>query len=347
MDALIKATLALPLCQLAPRLAPWRLLEAVRQRGADPTEVQLGAKIFNQWLAERPSSKVSLCAKDFVPILQHAPDIAEQWLRGFCEPTADFHHCGFGSEQAFLALCEALLVHDSERGAQLWKTLHRTMIMRYIGAAGVEELLHIVFRVPGSPAVTALRDELAGLEYCHTDQALFNLAIAAAYNGKGDWLASLIKQDQASKFTWRRKRASVLAGFTVNNALPVEDAWPDGESKTGYADLARKSARFRWTEACARHWWRTYLEAPDPTEAYAAWVLFMRSADRRCRVWMNQAIEATQESDDFFKLKMIHARLNRGQLKNSLKKHEDKLDKSFLDRRIFAGVGPWPKYVPR
>ena len=38
MDALIKATLALPLCQLAPRLAPWRLLEAVRQRGADPTE---------------------------------------------------------------------------------------------------------------------------------------------------------------------------------------------------------------------------------------------------------------------------------------------------------------------
>lgn len=260
-------------------------------------------------------------------------DKAWSWVESFA------NHCGFGSEQAFLALCEALLVHDSERGAQLWKTLHRTMIMRYIGAAGVEELLHIVFRVPDSPAATALRDELAGLEYCHTDQALFNLAIATAYNGKGDWLASFIKQDQASKFTWRRKRASVLAGFTVNNALPVEDAWPDGESKTGYADLARKSARFRWTEACPRHWWRTYLEAPDPTEAYAAWVLFMRSSDRRCRVWMNQAIEATQESDDFFKLKMIHARLNQGQLKNSLKKHEDKLDKSFLDRRIFAGVG--------
>ena len=346
-DALIKATLALPLCQLAPRLAPWWLLEAVRQRGAGPIEVRLAAEIFNQWLAERPSSKVSFCAKDFVPVLQHAPDIVEQWLRGFCESTADFHRRGFGSEGAFLALCEALLAYDPERGAQLWKTLHRTMTMRYIGAVGVEELLHMVFRVPDSPTVKMLRDKLAGLEHCHTDQALFNLAIAAAYNGKTDWLATLIEQDQASKFAWRRKRATALAGFTVNNKLPVEDAWPDGEIKTGYANLAQKAARYRWAEACARHWWQAYLASSDPTEAYAAWVLFLRSADRRVWVWLNQDIEAAQESDDFFKLKMIHAGLNRGKLENALNKRGDKLDENFLDHRIFAGVGPWPKYVPR
>ena len=62
---------------------------------------------------------------------------------------------------------------------------------------------------------------------------------------------------------------------------------------------------------------------------------------------MNQDIEAAQESDDFFKLKMIHARLNQGEARErALKKSEDKLDKNFLDRQIFAGVGPWPKYVP-
>ena len=61
---------------------------------------------------------------------------------------------------------------------------------------------------------------------------------------------------------------------------------------------------------------------------------------------MNQDIEAAQEADDFFKLKMIHYRLNRGKLENALKKREDKLDENFLDRRIFAGLGPWPKYVP-
>ena len=342
-DALVKATLALPLCRLAPRLAPWRLLEAVRQRGADPTEVRLAAKIFNQWLAGRPSSKVSFCVKDFVPVLQHAPDIVEQWLRDFCEPTAGFQYRGFSADRVFLALCEALLAHDSERGAQLWKTLRMTMRMRHIGAVGVEEdLLHMVFRVPDSPAVTALRKELVELEHCHTDQALFNLAIVAACNGKDNWLATIVEKDQASKFAWRRKRAVVLAGFTVNNTLPVEDAWPSGEIKTDYADLAQKAARYRWAEACAHHWWRAYLESSGPTEAYAAWVLFSRSADRRCWVWMYQDIEAAQESDDFFKLKMIHAELNQGKLENALKKREDQLDKNFLDRRIFAGLGPWP-----
>ena len=73
---------------------------------------------------------------------------------------------------------------------------------------------------------------------------------------------------------------------------------------------------------------------------------FCALRDRRCRVWMKQDVEAAQESDDFFKLKMIHARLNQGKLENALKKREDKLDKNFLDRRIFAGVGPWPIYVP-
>ncbi len=349
MDALIKATLALPFDQLAPRLAPWRLLQAARTRGPDPTEVRLAAERFGQLLDGRHRSKaISYCAEDFVPVLQHTPDIVEQWLEGFCEPTADFQRRVLFAEKAFLALCEALLVHDPERGVQLWKTLWKTlsvtMVPRYISTA---DLLHIIFRVPDSPAVTVLRDELAGLEHCHTDQALFNLAIVASCNGKDDWLATLIKQDQTSKFAWRRKRAIVLAGFTVNNTLPVEDAWPSGEIKTGYANLAQKAARYRWAEGCARHWWRAYLASSDPTKAYAAWVLFLRSADRRCWVWMNQDIEAAQESDDFFKLKVIHAGLNQGKLENALKKREDKLDKNFLDRRIFAGVGPWPKYVPR
>ena len=344
MDALIKATPTLPFDQLASRLAPWRLLEAARQRDSNPTEVRLAAETFGQLLAGGHHYHT----EDFVPVLQHAPDMVEQWLEGCTEATANFQHRVFSAEEAYIALCEALLAHDPERGSQLWKTLRATMITRYIGAAGVEDLLHMVFRVPNSPAVTALREELVELEHCHTDQALFNLAIAAAYNGKDNWLATLIEQDQASEFAWRRKRAAVLAGFTVNNTLPVDDAWPNGEIKTGYADLAQKAARYRWAEACACHWWRAYLASSDPTEAYAAWVLFLRSADRRVWAWMNQDIEAAQESDDFFKFKMAHARLNQRKLKRALKKREDedKLDKNFLDRRIFAGVGPWPIYVP-
>jgi hypothetical protein len=44
--ALIEATRALPFDQVVTRLAPWRILEAARLRGADPTEVRLAAEIF-------------------------------------------------------------------------------------------------------------------------------------------------------------------------------------------------------------------------------------------------------------------------------------------------------------
>ena len=416
-DALIEAT-SLPFEKIEPRLAPWRLLEAARRRGADPMEVRSAAASFGHVLAgnrieapdpgsnlsidltktktypfsysvtPRPSQKeeenfrlmldvdarvqthqrafdtatsrirkawqlgatlylIDFDAKDFELVIQHAPDIVEQWLEGSTEATEEFQRRVRLAEGAFLALCEALLVHDPERGSQLWRFLHKTVITRYIGAAGVEDLLHMVFRVPDSPAVTVLREELVELEHCHTDRALFNLAIAASYNGKDDWLTTLIEQDKASKFAWRRKRAAVLAGFTVNNTLPAEGAWPDGEIKTDYAKLAQKSARYMWTEACAHHWWQTYLASSNPSEAYSAWVLFLRSADRRCWAWMNQDIEAAQEADDFFKLKIAHAQLNQGKLKHALEKRENKFDENFLNRQIFAGIGPWSKYVPR
>ena len=301
--ALIEATSALPFDQVVSRLAPWRLLEAVRLRGANPPEVRLAANIFDQALMGNnmeepdPGSNLSINRaknklwpftltvaprldegedalslrlafdekaqtralqhaadtaisrmrearhsgaslylvdigwEDFVPILQYAQDMVEQWLEGFHEPTAEFQRRVRLAEGAYLALCEALLMQQAKRGAPLWRALRSSVITQYRGAAGVDDLLHLIFRVPDSPSVRTLRTEAAGLDQCHTDQALFDLALAASYNDKADWLTDLIDADHTSEFSWRRKRGEVLAGFAVNNTLPVEGAWPDGEVK--------------------------------------------------------------------------------------------------------------------
>ena len=414
--ALIEATRALPFDQVAPRLAPWRLLEATRLRGAEPTEVRLAAEIFGQVLAaekidepdpgsilsvdrtetksspfafsvspqtsqgdtddpaaalraamdadaqtkmhrraaevavsrihEARSSGASLYlanidTTDFELVLRHAPEMVDHWLEGSSELTTDFQRRVRLAEVAFLALCEALLTYDPMRGAQLWRALRATVTTRYIGAADVEDLLHMVFRVPNSPAITTLQDELLGLEYCHTDRTLFDLAIAATYNGKTDWLTTVIEKDRASVLTWKRKRGIILSGFTVNNTLPVAGAWPDGEIRTGYAELNRKSARNQWLEACAHHWWQAYLTARDPMEAYAAWVLLLRSVDRRGWVWLHEDIRAMNDTGAFFKLKLNHTQLNQSKLNRVMEKRTDKLDKNFLGRKIVSGVGPW------
>jgi hypothetical protein len=307
----------------AAETAIFRILEARR----------LGASLY---LAD-------MDADDFAPILGHAAEMTDRWLEGFREPTADFRRRVRLAEAAFLALCEALLRYDPVRGTQLWRVLRATVATRYIGAAGVEELLHIVFRVPDSPAVTVLREDLVGLDRCHTDQALFDLAVAASCNGKTAWLAAVIEADRASALVWRRKRGATLAGFTVNNTLPVAGAWPDGQIRTEYAELNRRSARFRWIEACARYWWRVYLAAHDAAEAYAAWILFLHSADQRASVWMREDVQAANGTGAFFRLKLSHAGFNRSRVERTMEKRADKFDKNFLDRQIVVGLGPWGK----
>ena len=411
-DALIEAGASVAFDELAPKLAPWRLLEAVRRRGANPKEIWLAAGILDctftddevkvtdpgsnlsidvtrvkSWpflysVEPRPSDNevenfrlafdteararayqraidtaasriqearrsgailynISFFPEDFDPILRHASEFVDRWLEGCSKPTAEFQRRVLLAEGFFMALCEALLVHIPEQGSQLWRVLRASMMTRYIGEAGVDDLVHMVFRVPASPAVENLRDELSELKYCHTDQALFDLAIAASHSGKIEWLNKVIKDDRASPYAWRRRRATILEGFSTNNSVPITGAWPDRELKTDNAHLILTAARLKFTEACARHWWRTYLKARDPATAYAAWVLFLRSADRRNWVWMKEDTDNLRESNNFFDLKIAHFQLNQRNLKRAMKEREKKFDQNFLHRKVSRDIGPW------
>ena len=234
-----------------------------------------------------------------------------------------------------------MLDHNPQLGTQLWRVLWDTVTTRYQGVAKVNELLHIVFRARDSCAVDTLRREVAGLKYCNTDQDLFDLAIAAFYNNNADWLANLIEEDRMSKFAWRQLRAITLEGFASKNELPIPEAWPESELKSNYEFLIRDSTRSKWLEACARHWWKAYLDARDPVDAYAAWVLFLKSADRRAWIWLHQEINALNVSDNLQKIKLAHALLNKSRLDEATTKRYDKLKRIFLYRNIIGYIYPW------
>jgi hypothetical protein len=407
---------ATPFDQVAPRLAPWRLLEAARERGEDPGEVRLAASILNDVLAadqlarpdpgailtidrtlqgagpflfsvtpidapqdpndvagnlhgaldNDPAANVrrafstaverirqarasgaslylsNMSAEDMVPVVRHAPDLVELWLQGAPERTDDFRRRVILAEGAFLGLCEALLHHHPDRGVLLWRGLKHSLTTRFIGKAEIDDLIHMVFRAPTSPALVGLKEELLGLEHSGTDKDLFELAAAASLNGQGEWLATMIAADAASPISWRRKRALVLEGFTAGNGLPQPLAWPEGPLRTAHDDLKRRSARFRYLEACAHHWWRRYLAAPDAETAYAAWVLFSRAADRRAWAWIQPDADTGNNTDALYRLKMNHAQINTD-LKRWMVRREDGLDKTFLNRSVQDGVGPWGK----
>ncbi|TGU74587.1 hypothetical protein E4633_03740 [Geomonas terrae] len=409
--ALIAGTIAVPFDQVAPRLAPWRLLEAACRRGSHIAELRLAATILGEILrtehaevpdpgvtvvADRPEGEdgqlsLSVMAKestadsitallqafeheaqmnalqraaktaierirsarangaklyltnvhveDLEAVVVHIPEFLEGWLEGSETFTTDFRRRVLLAESVYLSLCEALLKHDTVRGVTLWRSLRQALRTRYVGRADIDDLVHMAFRAPDKPEISELRKEI--IKECSTDKELLEIAIAATCNGKGEWLSNLIAEDKSSRLPWRRKRGVVLEGFTAHNDLPIPDAWPDYELKTGHEGLYHDSCCQRSREGSSHHWWKKYLSSSTATDGYAAWVLFLRSADRRAWIWLGADVAAADDGSDLFQLKMKHATLNKRKVERWMKKHEDGFDKKFLKRDITDNLGPW------
>lgn len=412
--ALIEATRGQPFEQIAARLAPWRLLEAVRLRGSDASEARIalerldailaggpreapdpGAQIFVEradasnrppWYSARPMppegpnsagalkhafdekaqqeaherasetarARIAKARKEgaslyleFVTredgqaILQNGPELLTRWIDGHDTLSAEFVRRVQLAEGLFLAMAEALLNEQPARGVSVWRALGHAMRTRVTGAAKLPELWHMLFRVPASTEVIAARDALLEPEQTNTDVQLYELALAAQLNGCTGWLEAVVMRDLASQVPWRQQRAEVLRGFLAGNVLPVDDSWPEGQSRSGAQELRRGAARLRYLEACARHWWREYWRRDDLEEAFAAWVLFQQCADRRAVCWMRQEADAATMDDAQRARKRRHWAVNRPRWKNGADKSTLSLQRTFLRRRTDDMVWPW------
>ena len=292
---------------------------------------QSGAKLY----------LATFSSDEFVPVIRYAPEIVDGWLSGLGERSVDFRRRVRLAEGAYLGLCEALLTCKPGRGVALWHALRDCLMTRFVGSADIDELIHIVFRVPHSPEVINLRRELVTLGLCCTDRDLLDLVIAAKANQGDEYLETIIREDRESPYAWRKLRASALEGFALDRELPVAEAWPDGEIIAPWNRLALASARCAWANACARYWWTQYLEAEDDARAYASWVLFVRSVDRRVFIWWENELTEIQKRGEKVRHKIVHARINRDVVRRAAKKREERFEQQFLRRRIVQNIGPW------
>jgi hypothetical protein len=410
--AMIAAGSGLPFDQLAPRLAPWTVLTAVRQRGDEPSEVRFatvllgaalnpsrvapdlgslitmdrssdGAGPFGFWLtvkeendalsmklaldpesmskARRAAADVAIQriklartsgaslfnlnvpTEDCLSLVHEAPDFVDQLLDGVETRSEDFRRRVALAEGFYLALCEALFGTDPAKAVILWRSLKNVLLTRFIGTADVDELTLIVFRAKQSSESEALMDELLDLRNAVCDKDLLDLATAATLTQREDWLKRVIDSDEASDSNWRQQRALVTRGFLSGNSLPLPDAWPDGPIASNRQVRAIRSARFRCSEACASHWLNAYWEATTAESAFAAWVLFEASADRRAWIKLDAPSTAGGTGARLNRLKRIHISVNTGNLEKAMAERESKLDREFLGITTVPGIGPWGK----
>lgn len=277
------------------------------------------------------------CPNDFALVIESAPELIDAWIDGHNILTPDFKRRVRLSEGFYLALCEALLTYAPDKGELLWRGLRETLTTRFIGHAGIDELICMIFRVPNIP--NSLRSELLGLNNTSLDKGLFDLALAAITNDAEDWLDRVIEEDKESGVVWRRQRARVINGFRVKNKISTIDVWPPG--RAGSLRVSRQNVALAWkrSEVFARHWWQRYWEAADDGDAYAAWELLSRCVDRRTLIGMHD-LQSILNSD--FR-RRAHFGLNFEDLESAMKKAEKELDQQFLGRKIVMGIGPWGK----
>jgi hypothetical protein len=252
-----------------------------------------------------------------------SPAAWEDLLAGAEARSATFLRRVHSAEGLYLCLCEVLLAYAPAKGLRLWRALADSMKVRFNGPAKIPELVHIAMRAPDSAEVDALRAELTNLIRCNTDQDLFELVIACQVHGRDKWLEGFIGADVASDQPWRHKRAAVLKAF---HQLPAINKlqWPEGKTVGSLRALERNLLKWTNRGALAKHWWERFIGATDADTAFAAWHVFLGSADRRAWGWRSRRPEPKTELD---RLRELHLRSNKDLFARALEKPEEKIPK--------------------
>jgi hypothetical protein len=74
------------------------------------------------------------------------------------------------------------------------------------------------------------------------------------------------------------------------------------------------------------HWWRRFIAAVSADEAFAAWRVFIGSADRRAHVWMKRVgRENLNDASELRRMRTLHGEVNRNVLEREMKKREDRI----------------------
>jgi hypothetical protein len=247
------------------------------------------------------------------------PSAWELLLTGDEERSPTFVKRVHTAEGLYLALCEALLKLAPPKGLRLWRALEDTLKVRFNGTAKIPELIHIAMRAPDSAEVRALRADLTALQRCNTDRDLFDIVIACKMHGQDRWLEEFINADNKSDQPWRHKRAAVLNAF--HRMPPIDQLqWPEGQTVGSLRFLERSLLKWTNRAVLAKYWWESFHNASDADMAFAAWQIFLISADRRAWVWHSSELSHHSELD---RLRELHLQSSKDHFTRTLERAEE------------------------
>jgi len=261
---------------------------------------------------------IVISVDDARALVHSASAEVDAWLDGLEEMSNSFIQRINLASGLFCALCEALLASDPSRGVLLWRALTEKLHIKHTGLADISDLMHMPFRVAGSPQIDSLRNELYALCRNATVTDYLETVICATANGCSSWLNAQILEDESSAEDWRKKRAVMMRGLT--DEVPIDELeWFEGDADEAWRQVRREAQLWRNRRAYARYWWEKFAEANDDESAYAAWQVFLTCADARAWIWMQAGLPGADEFAPLTRRKLLHLQLARSALERAIK----------------------------
>jgi hypothetical protein len=175
---------------------------------------------------------------------------------------------------------------------------------------------------------------------CNRDADLLQLGMLIRKNGAHgslDWLKRHIDGELASEIPYERAKAIALQGFVEHDERVLGLGNNPGED-VAWIDEVRLTARRRMrAEAFAKHWFSRFCTAEALVDAWAAYRLFLLSADRRCLLWCYDDMRELHvgiRKEAFFAT-------NIQRLHKALRENEKKLAEEFLNCKVDESLAPW------
>jgi hypothetical protein len=184
------------------------------------------------------------------------------------------------------SLLIALLNRDDRRAGGIVESLERPN--RYFVQRN-SQLLALPFQARATEAARLLLVHL--LDRATNDDLLSLLSRAASEHGREGWLQSVAAEVATDGMAVERARAIALAGLRVATPELVTSLRTAEERERSWTAQVATWARQRASrDLWARHWFRQFLSVPLREDAWAAFNLFARSADRRCGLWVHEEL---------------------------------------------------------
>lgn len=265
------------------------------------------------------------------------PHIIDKWVNEFMECPSE-QRLLISCSGFYQSLCAALFTIGHPQSIVLWRKIRQQPypVTFNDSIAGTDWMTCIPFST--MPFLHSINASSELLENCCSDIGLLELATAACAYKQQSWILEKAKDLIAKPQLCCRAKGLMLISLADNMDKEISIIMQSSDLESTWVEKLLPEIKYlhnrnRW----AHYWYNRFLTVPDHDEAFACFQLFLKTIDRRCRLWMDELAEGAQQAFGYAERRTRFCSINNDQIRKAIKDNEKELNDHFLTLKFEKG----------